>query len=228
MTFQTGSKSFLREIGVAPLVAFQFIQKYLVPRYAKPKDITLVENRSHVRFLKRAFSRMSPDELKTAISELQQVTILICHRASDPKLNYWVVPTNAYLPSTYTKEGKLERFFQASPGTWFVNSGYISEGEEAKIWNSFLTQLGAAELPRVTDTEEWHRKDRKVDGLQASLDAVAKEPAKTRAALAGAIWSVVCRLLPVDDYYSEEYAWDRFIHVKKEVYGPRGGHHGSQ
>jgi hypothetical protein len=62
-------ESFLRQMGVAPLVAFQFIQKYLVPRYASPKDVTLEQNRSHVRFLRRAFSRMSPDELKTAISE---------------------------------------------------------------------------------------------------------------------------------------------------------------
>lgn len=220
-------ESFLRQMGVAPLVAFQFIQKYLVPRYASPKDVTLEENRSHVRFLRRAFSRMSPDELKTAISELQKVKVLICHQASDPKPNYLVVPTSAYLPNTYTNDGKLELFFQASPDTWFVDPGYISDGEDPKVWNSFLTQLGAAGLPRVTDAEAWRSKDRKVDGLKAALDAVAKEPMKTRAALAGAIWSVVCRLLPGDGDYSE-YGWDRFIHGQQEVYGPRGGYHGSR
>lgn len=220
-------ESFLRQMGVAPLVAFQFIQKYLVPRYASPKDVTLAENRSHVRFLRRAFSRMSPDELKTAISDLQGVRFLICHKASDPEPNYLVSPTIAYVPSTYTNDNKLELFFKASPNTWFVDRGYISEGEETKRWNSFLTQLGAAELPRVTDTEEYHRKDLEVDGLKAALDAVAKVPAKTRTALAHAIWSVVCQLLPGDGDFSE-YGWERFIHGQQAVYGPRGGYHGSR
>ena len=44
-------ENFLRQMGAAPLVAFQFIQKYLVPRYTIPKEITPEENRSHVRFL---------------------------------------------------------------------------------------------------------------------------------------------------------------------------------
>jgi hypothetical protein len=121
-------ESFLRQMGVAPLVAFQFIQRYLAPRYANPKGITLEENRSHVRFLKRAFSRMSPDELNTAISNIQKVKVLICHQASDPEPNYLVVPTNAYLPAAYTNDGKLELFFRASPSTWFVDKGYIVKG----------------------------------------------------------------------------------------------------
>lgn len=219
-------ESFLRQMGVAPLVAFQFIQKYLVPRYASPKGVTLEENRSHVRFLKRVFARMSQDELK-AISEIKKVEILICHQASDPKLNYRVVPTNAYLPAAYTNDDKLERFFQASPDTWFVDSGYISEGEEPKGWNSFLIQLGATGLPRVTDAETWRCKDREVDGLKAALEAVGEEPAKTRAALAGAIWSVVARLLPGDGDYSE-HRWEGLIQGSEELYGPRGGHHGSR
>ena len=220
-------ESFLRQMGVTPLVAFQFIQKYLVPRYANPKDITLEENRSHVRFLKRAFSRMSPDELKTAISELQKVKVLICHHASDPEPNYLVVPTNAYLPAVYTNDGKLELFFQASPTTWFVDKGYITEGEDPKGWSSFLIKLGVAGLPRVTDAEDWHRKDREVDGLKAALGSISKEPPETCAVLASAVWSIACRLLPGDSEYSE-YQWEQFLHGRHEIYGPRGGHHGSR
>jgi hypothetical protein len=199
----------------------------LVPRYANPKGITLEENRSHVRFLKRAFSRMSPEELKTAISELQKVTFLICHKASDPEPNYLVIPTKAYLPAAYTNDGALERFFQASPDTWFVDQGYISEGEDAKRWNSFLVQLGAAENPRVTETEERHRRDRKVDGLTAALSSILQESPETRAVLAIAIWSIACRLLPGDGEYGE-YQWDQFLYGRQDVYGPRGGFHGFQ
>jgi hypothetical protein len=220
-------ESFLRQMGVAPLVAFQFIQKYLVPRYASPKDIKLEENRSHVRFLRRAFSRMSPDELITAISALQKVKVLVCHQASHPAENYFVIPTSAYLPSTYSNDVNLELFFRASPETWFVDPGYISKGEDPKVWRLFLTKLGVEELPRVTDAEEWRREDRRVDGLNAALTAVAMEPDKTRAAFAAAIWSIVCRLLPGDGEY-DEYEWDRFIHGRENVYGPRGGYHGSR
>lgn len=219
--------SFLRQIGVSPLIAFQFIQKYLVPSYANPQSITLEENRSHIRYLRRAFSRMAPDELKIAISQLQILKVLICHHASDPIRKYWVSPSNAYLATNYANDDKLELFFQAAPNTWFVDPGYISKDEDPKVWHSFLTTLGVAELPRVRDAEEWRLKDRKVDGLEAALDAVAKEPVTTRAALAGAIWSVVCRLLPGDGDYSE-YGWERIFHGKQEVYGPRGGHQGSR
>lgn len=220
-------ESFLRQIGVTPLVAIQFIQKYLVPRYTNPSDITLEENRSHVRFLKRALSRMSPAELQSAISELKKVAFLSCHKASDPKTNYWVVPTNAYLPAIYTNDGKLELYFQPSPSTWFVDNGYISEGEVAENWNSFLIQLGAAENPRVTEMEERHRTDRKVDGLTAALSSILQESPETRAVLAIAIWSIACRLLPEDGNYSE-YKWDQFLCGRNEVYGPRGGYHGSE
>ena len=220
-------ESFLRQMGVAPLVAFQFIQKYLIPRYANPKGITLQENRSHVRFLKRAFSRMSPEELKTAISELQQVPFLICHKASDPEPNYLEIPTKTYLPAAYTNDGALERFFQASPDTWFVDQGYISEGEDEKSWNSFLVQLGAAENPRVTETEERHRTDRKVDGLTAALSSILQESPETRAVLAIAIWSIACRLLPGDGNYSD-YQWDQFLYGRQELFGPRGGYRATQ
>jgi hypothetical protein len=218
---------FLRQMGVAPLVASQFIQKYLVLLYSKPKEITRAENRSHLRFLKRTLSRMSPEDLKTAISELQQIRVLISNRIDDRDTKYWAIPTEAYIPATYTNDGNLEVFLQSTPTALVIDNGYISEGEDPNDWKQFFIQLGAAALPRVIEAEEWHTKDRTVDGLKAALKAVSEQTLETRAELAGAIWSVVCCLLPRDGDYSE-YAWDRFIHGIEEIYGPKGGRKGSR
>ena len=220
-------ENFLRQMGVSPLVASQFIKKYLVPLYLNPTEITRAENRSHLRFLKRSLSRMAPDDLKVAISELLNTNLLMCHRAGDTETKYWMNPTNTYLPDIYTGDVNLEIFFQASPTTLFIDNGYISEGEDLNDWKLFLTQLGAAVLPRVTESEEGYLKDRTVDGLEAALKAVSEELLETRVDLAGAIWSVVCRLLPGDGDNSE-YGWVRFIHGLEEIYGPKGRRKGSR
>ena len=216
-------------MGVAPLVASEFIRRHVIPRYeAKPLP-TVAENRTHIRFLKRAVARMSADELNDLLTTLKNLGILICRKANDTTHSYFVKPSNAYIPSAYTGDHSLGLFFQSSPDTWFVDAGYLDPAEESLEWTKLFLQLGVEDSPRVTESEEWHRKDRHVDGLEAALGAVTTCAQELRVGLASAIWSVVTRLLPGDgDGTYAEYGWDRFLHGRQEVYGPRGGYHGSR
>ncbi len=220
-------ENFLRQMGVVPLVATEFIWRHVIPRYKVKPLPTVAENRTHLRFLKQAAVRISAKELDSLASELKDLTFLICRRRSDSDKSYYVEPKDAYLPSAFTGENHLELFFRASENTWFVDSDYISKDEQPTEWRNLLIRLGSTDSPRVTEPESWHRRDRDVDGLEVALDSLSESPEEDRIALANAVWVIVARLLPGDGDYAE-YAWDRFLQGRQEVYGPRGGYHGSR
>lgn len=220
-------ENFLRQMGVAPLVATEFIRRHVIPRYKVKPLPSVAENRTHLRFLKQAVDRISDKELGGLASDLKDLGFLICRRRSDSENSYYVEPTKAYLPSAFSGENHLELFFQASADTWFVDPEYISQNEDPEDWRELLTRLGVASLPRITEPESWHRKDREIEGLDSALDYLAKCPEPDRVPGAKAVWNIVTRCLPGDGDFAE-YTWDRFLRGRQEVYGPRGGYHGSR
>jgi hypothetical protein len=224
-------ENFLRQMGVVPLVATEFVRRHVIPRYKVKPLPTVAENRTHLRFLKQAAGRIPVKELDSLAFELKDLALLICRRRSDSDKSYYVEPKNAYLPFAFTGENQLELFFRASENTWFVDFDYISKDEQPSDWRNLLTRLGAANSPRITEPESWHRKDREIEGLKAALDSIAKCSKEDRATLASAVWGIVTRLLPGDgdgDGDFAEYAWGEFLHGRQELYGPRGGYHGSR
>jgi hypothetical protein len=220
-------ESFLRQMGVAPLVASEFIKRHVIPRYEAKPFPTAAENRSHIRFLKRVVHRMSPNEINDLLTILKNLAILICRKTSDPTHSYFVKPSNAYIPCAYSGDHTLELFFQSSPDTWFVDPAYFEPTEETIEWKKLMLQLGAGDSPRVTESDQWNRRDRHIDGLESALAALSTCPHELRAGLASAIWSVVTRLLPGDGAYAQ-YGWDQFLHGHQDIFGPRGGYHGSR
>jgi hypothetical protein len=206
-------ESFLRQMGVARLVATEFIRLVLIPRYSDPKGITADENRAHVRFVFKSFQRMLPQEKRELVSKLRDLKWLLCRKSSKGDTLFFVGPTQTYLPQAYTKNPSLEKFYSATPETWFLDSSYPREGEE---WLGFLADLGCARHPRRID--EGHD----LEGLTSAITRVPSLTDDDCLLYTTAIFDVLSAMVPEQAYGRENWA-----SVESRVWvtrrGPGGG-----
>ena len=206
-------ENFLRQMGAARLAVTEFIRLVLIPRYSSPKGITVEENRTHVRFVFQAFQRMPRQEKRELVSKLCGLNWLLGQNLNKAEKLFFVSPAQTYLPRTYTGKSSLEKFFSATPETWFLDSGYPREGEE---WLGFLADMGCARHPRRI--EDGHG----LEGLTSVITRLPTLANDDRVLKAAAIFDVLSEMVPEQGY--SRHTW---VSVESRVWvtrrGPGGG-----
>lgn len=218
-------EAFLRDLGVKPLRPEEFILNWLLPQYPEVASVAVDLNLQHIRYLLGAIDRVPAGEKRKVCEAISITPLLQARKQSSGTAIALVAPNRAYLPCLFTGNDDLEVFFAATPEAYFVLSGYKLATDEIKKWREFLLEIKCSELPRRLpkpnagyNTEDWL-----IHGLEAAFAGLAGLDCSLSQKTAEATWRLLVRLLPGPE-------WDRKRHLqgRREIYGPRGGHHGSQ
>lgn len=206
-------EGFLRKIGVARLVASEFIKHYFVPHFKDGSKHTVDDAVALGRYLFSALPRMNGAERQTTVAQLSQINWLLCRTKAKSEANYLNAPSKVYIGSHYTGQSFLEGYFSASPDKYFVHECYHKEGED---WLSFLETLGCSPAPRKI--EEGHE----MDGLEAILTKLSRVEGEERLHLSKVIFDAMSATVPDGEY--ERRTWGT---VTTRVWvtrrGPGGG-----
>lgn len=206
-------ESFLLKIGVARLVASEFIKHYFIPRYQGSNDTTVEEDLALGRYLFRAFQRMSEEEWDEVTEKLSEVKWLLCSQASKPDTVDLRNAGEAYLGKRYTDDPGLEDYFSASPDMWIVSEDYHETGED---WLTFLETLGCSSVPRKI--EDGHE----IDGLAGILAKLSRAEGEECLRLACTIFDTLSATVPEVEYDRRNWGIvTNLTWVRRP--GPRGG-----
>jgi len=218
-------EAFLKDLGVKPLRPEEFILNWLLPQYPKVASVAVDLNLQHIRYLLGAIDRVPAGEKRKVCEAISITPLLQARKQSSGTAIALVAPNRAYLPCLFTGNDDLEVFFAATPEAYFVLSGYKLATDEIKKWQEFLLEIKCSELPRRLpkpnagyNTEDWL-----IHGLEAAFAGLVGLDFSLAQKTAEATWRLLVRLLPGPE-------WDRKRHLqgRREIYGPRGGHLGSQ
>jgi hypothetical protein len=184
-------ESFLRRIGVARLVASEFIKYYFVPHFKDGSKHTVADVVALGRYLFSAFQRMDGEERQATVAQVSQVNWLLCRTKAKPKANYLSAPSNVYIGSKYKDSPFLDDYFSASPDKYFVDECYHEAMED---WLTFLETLGCASTPRKI--EDGHG----IDGLAAILAKLSQAEGEECMHLARTIFETLSVTIPEVEY----------------------------
>lgn len=206
-------ESFLGRIGVARLVASEFIRQYFVPHFVAGSKHNVADVVALGRYLFGAFQRMDKEERLEAVAQVSQVNWLLCRNNVNPEANYLNTPGNVYVGSKYTGSTYLDRYFSASPDKCFVHEDYHKLGED---WLTFLEILGCSSVPRKIDGGHG------IDGLSAIIKKLSKTEGEDCIYLAQALFDTLSASIPDSEYDRREWGIvTNRIWVRRP--GPGGG-----
>lgn len=223
------SQEFLARLGVIPLTALGFVDRVVRAKYKAGGSISAPECVGYLRYVKLALPRLGQEAAKCVVEIIKGLQIVVCREASRPDSLWRVLPTDAYLGSTYTKSEDLAKYFAATPSTYFVDDGFLAGTEDPAEWAAFFGRLGVADRPRHIPVgpgkyDFQAPNDSNIDGLEEAITALASCVDNDRATRAKVVWRMVLAVAAaVPD---DRSAWERFTRTSRRVFGPRGGDHG--
>ena len=137
---------FLKNLGIRALTREALIREWIIPQYSRFDNSkpSVEENHLHLRYLCKFYERWYG-------VEISETPILRAYSGIQREAYDFVAPCNAYLPQAYTGNTDLETYFSRCYEVWevwFVDDGYLESDSERKNWLRFLTEIGAADVPR--------------------------------------------------------------------------------
>ena len=203
-------RDMFERLGVRELRPAVFIEKWLLRCHRqdpalKDKKRTL---HLHLRLIVRVWDRLTPSDRQRLLPELKASLWLHTYPIENPGAGAArrVADGNLYLPSAYTGDTHLESYFAHTPGTLFLDPGYITREVGADALLRVLKDMGVADLPqrRVAATYLIPAEERKelrnyheeenwdLDGLPAALASLTGKEVPLEEG--SVLWHVLCRL----------------------------------
>lgn len=232
-------EAFLKSLGVRPLRPADMIRECILPQYSPSDKPSVKQNRLHIHYLFKVWSKISESERTTLKKEISQSPILWAYSGTRREASDFVAPCNAYLPQAYTGNADLETYFSVCDDVWFVDDKYLDSKSVSKGWIRFLKGIGAEDKPRVikdslpANKEECKKReidrnrstksstieDRYFYGLPEALAEISEHKKRD---MSQALWYLLVKVLPSDGlkrvtFFQGTYRW-HFQNWKSSVF----------
>lgn len=222
-------EAFLKSLGVRPLRPADMIRECILPQYSPSDKPSVKQNRLHIHYLFKVWSKISESERTTLKKEISQTPILWAYGSTRREASDFVAPCNAYLPQAYTGNADLETYFSVCDDVWFVDDKYLDSKSVSKGWIRFLKGIGAEDKPRIIEeslsANDEECKKRGIDkeystrsetiedsyfhGLPAALAEISEQK---KFDISHALWNLLVKALPSEQWrrnslFQGTYRW---------------------